>query len=104
MMTSTVQQPLPLSAQVERRDFGDGHLKQFRCEARRLLVIALNSLGRQLLINMLPEELLKEHRERFWEWACNAGARLCQIPLLILIDPSLRLCVLRFALSREARF
>jgi hypothetical protein len=43
---------------MERRDLRDGHIEQISIEARRLLVITLDGLRRQLLIHVLAEELL----------------------------------------------
>jgi len=56
-VSAALQESVPLSGEMERCNFSNEHLQKYRLEVRRLLVVAFNRLGCQLLIHVLTEEL-----------------------------------------------
>jgi len=89
---------------MERRYLGYGHTQQFRIKVRRLLVVALDGFGRQLLVHVLAKELLQQHRQCHRERSRNAGARFCEIPLSLFFGPTDCLGVLSLTFGCEAGF
>ena len=85
---------------MERRYLSYRHAQQFGIEVHRLLVVALYGFGRQLVIDVLREEFLHEHRERPRDPGYHS-ASLRQFLFLLFIDPPVRLGSLGLTLGRE---
>jgi hypothetical protein len=71
---------------MQRCNLLQRHRQEFRIEIRRLLVVTLNGLWRQLAINLLAEEFVEKGRERFRNVICYRGTRFREFQLPVLLD------------------
>ena len=65
-------------------------------------MIALDGLRRQLLFHVLPEELFKQHRERFGRRRRDTGAGFRQFVFLLFLGSANSLGIFGFAFGRES--
>ena len=70
-------------------------------EVGGLLVIALDGLGRELLVNVLPEKLREELPQCCWRFRSYACAGLCKFQPLLFLNAADGFCVLGFTFSWE---
>jgi hypothetical protein len=101
-MTATLQQPGPFAVEVQRTYLHDRHGQKILVEVRRLLVVALHSLWRQLLIDVLGEELFKEHQECFRWSSSDPSACFFEVQLLEFFCPPTSLGILGLTFGCEA--